>query len=114
MPTPDELFFSMLKEREQVIAALLGDLQSCAENAAAFDKLVALHDKGAPVDTDRVIRACAKTLRHLNAANQRMLMLLLCYSSGRNFQTDTVEVLSKMGRGSEALREVFKQKLAGK
>lgn len=103
----------LLQNREQVIATILADMDSCAKNAEAFGKLCELFDAGKEVDSGKVLRAAAKSLRHSNEVNRRALLLLLVYASGGNFQQDAAGVLIKLGRGGDALKEMFKQKMAG-
>lgn len=111
---PDkDMFMQMLRQPEKVAEALLHDLSVCAQNKQAFDKLVSLYEEGKAVDTAKALKACAKSLSHSNEVNMRLLMLLLTYVSGRNFSTDAATVLVKMGRGEEALREMFRQKMGG-
>lgn len=109
-----ELFMRMLKDREQVLSSLLGDLGSCGKNVDAFEKLTKLyHESPDSVSTEKALAACAKSLRHLNDVNRRLLLLLLVYVAGDNFTSDTGKVLVRMGRGQEALQEMLRQKMGG-
>lgn len=106
-------FMKLLQNREQVISTILADMDACAKNAEAFAKLCELFEEGKEVSTEKALKACAKSLRHSNEVNRRALMLLLVYASGGNFQQDAAGVLIKLGRGGDALKEMFKQKMAG-
>jgi hypothetical protein len=108
------IFMSMMKNKEQVVKSIFQDLATCEKNMKAFEKLESLYDEGKEVNNQKVIKACSRSIRHLNDANRRMLMLLACYSIGGNFDADAAKVLLKMGRGEEALREMFKQKMQGR
>jgi hypothetical protein len=112
---PDnELFMAMLKDREQVIATILKDFETSGANMKAFEKLAELYRTNPDeVSTERALAACAKSLRHLNDVNRRLLLLTLIYTSGGSYQTDTAKVLVKMGRGEDALREMMRQKMEG-
>ena len=115
MILPDsETFMKMLKNPEQVITGLLKDLDSCQKNMSAFQKLEELYESGEDVSTEKALKACAKSLRHTNELNLKLIMLLIVYVSGGNYQSDTAQVLNKLGRGEEALQEMFKRKLSGK
>jgi len=110
----DETFMSMLKNKEAVLTSILKDIEVSAANAKAFEQLEQLYKDGEPVSTDRALAACAKSLRHANQVNQRLLMIALVYASGGDFSADAGKVLVKMGRGEEALREMMRQKMEGR
>ncbi len=107
----DDMFMEMLKNKKRVVEVLLKDIGVCDKNAKAFLKLENLYLQGKEVNTEKAIKACAKSLRHSNDVNKRLLMLLLVYVSGNNYSGDTAAILNKMGRGQEAVRELFKQKM---
>jgi len=108
-----ELFMNMLNNKEAVVKAILVDIQTCQQNQQAFDKLERLFAEGKGVSTDKVMKACSKSLQHLNEVNTRLLMLALVYASGGNYDSDVGKVLIKLGRGQEALQSMFKRKMAG-
>jgi len=111
---PDsDTFMAMLKNPEQVISTILKDLNTSETNMLAFEKLESLFKEGKSVNTEKALIACAKSLRLMNGLNRRILMLLLVYVSGGDYTSDTAKVLLKMGRGTDALQEMFKQKMAG-
>lgn len=115
MPVPDsDTFMRLLQDREKVLATLLGDMSSCAANAEAMGKLEDMLAAGAEVDQRKAMLALAKSMRHLNECTRRAHLLLLVYASGDNYTGDTAKVLSKMGRGEEALRAMFDQKMRGR
>lgn len=113
MDLNSDTFMQMLSNKEQILQTILADVDSCGKNFEAFEKLEALYDEGREVNPDKALRACAKSLRHVNEVNRRMLMLLLVYVSGSNYNGDTTQVLMKLGRGQDALREMMRQKMGG-
>lgn len=111
---PDsETFMNMLRNPEQVVSAILKDLETSEKNMLAFAKLETLYEQGKEVNTEKILTASAKSLRHINELNRRILMLLLVYVSGDSYGSDTGKVLLKMGRGKEVLQEMFKRKMSG-
>ncbi len=104
---------AMLKNKEQVLKVILRDLDTSAQNMQAFRKLEDMYERGDEVSTEKALKACAKSIRHMNDLNQRLLMLLLVYVSGNHYDSDVGSVLVKMGRGEDALREMFKRKMGG-
>ena len=111
---PDsEMFLSMLRNKDKVLQSILRDIDVSNQNMVAFEKLEDLYGRDAKVNADKALQACAKSLRHVNDVNRRLLMLLLVYVSGGSYSGDTGKVLCKMGRGEEALKEMFRQKMNG-
>ena len=111
---PDsQAFMDMLKNKDRVVEAILKDLGACEQNTAAFQKLEGLYAEGCEVNPEKVMQASAKSIRHLNDVNRRMLMLLLIYVVGGDYTSATAQVLMKMGRGDDALKEMFRQKMQG-
>lgn len=114
MSLPDaDFIMAMLKNKDQVATQLLKDLETSQQNAEAFQKLEKLFEEGKQIEPQQVMKASAKTLRHMNQLNQRLLVLLLVYMQGSHYTSDTVTFLNKLGRGKEAMQEMFKQKMQG-
>lgn len=72
-----ETFMKMLQNKEQVIKMILKDLDTSNLNKQGFEKLQDLLGQGKEVSTEKVLNACAKSLRHLNEVNTRLLLLVL-------------------------------------
>ena len=72
-----------------------------------------MYEDGTPVDTDKALKALAKSSRHLNECNMRLSMLLLAYLLGSSYDADVATALSKMGRGNEGLQEMWNRKMKG-
>ncbi len=113
LPTGDD-FMKLLSNREQVLSTILGDLSTCAKNAESFEKLASMIEGGREVDARKATLAMARSLKHLNESNRRALTLLLVYASGPSYSGDAAQVAVKMGKGEDALRELFKQKMGGR
>jgi len=106
-------FMDLLENKEQVIKVIFRDYDTTTKNKEAFDKLETLYAEGKEVSTDKVLRACSKSLQHLNEVNARLLLFALVYTSGDDFTTDVAKILNKLGRGQEALQAMMKAKLNG-
>lgn len=111
MTQNNDIFMSMLKNKEEVLVSIIKDLDTCDKNMQAFEKLCSLFEQGKEVNTDKALTACAKSMRHMNDVNRRMLMVLMVYVSGNNYDGDTASVLVRMGRGQDAVREMFRRKM---
>ncbi|MGL4460016.1 MAG: hypothetical protein ACRCUB_16800 [Plesiomonas shigelloides] len=102
----------MLKNKDLMAGQLMSDLDTCEKNMQAFEKLERLYaESPETVSATKAMAACAKSIRHLNEVNRRLIMLMVVYAAGDNFSSDSARLLMKMGRGDEALREMFRQKM---
>lgn len=110
-----QVFLDMLKNKELMMGTLMTDLDVCSQNMQAFDKLAKLYDENPDsVSVAAALKAASKSLRHINDLNRRLIMMLLVYGVSDSFSSDTAKLLVKMGRGEDALREMFKQKMSGR
>lgn len=107
-------FLKMLTDRESVIRTLLRDMLVSQKNMEGFERLEDLFEKGADVSTEKVLRNAAKSLRHLNAVNTRITLLLLVYVVGDYFLADAAKVAMKFGAGDDALKAMMQAKFGGK
>lgn len=108
-----DLLTAMLKNKEQVIESLLRDISTSMANNQAFTSLCELYDRGEQVSTDKALKAAAKSLRHLNEVNSRLLLMLVVYSSSDSFSADVAKILVRLGDGEAALQELMRQKMRG-
>lgn len=106
-------FMKLIKNKEEVIAMIMKDLDICTKNEKAFSKMIDTMETD-NVDMLKMLKGFAKSNRHLNQMNCRLLILALTYTSGGSFSTDVALMLNKLGYGQEALQELFKQKMNGK
>ena len=108
-----QIFMDMLKDKGSVVTSLISDFDSCEKNRAALDTLLTKQEAGDSIDPIKVAKAYSKSLRHLNDVNMRLILLLITYSQSDSFSSDSAQALMKFGRGKEALKEMFQQKLRG-
>ncbi len=115
MNLPDaSMFLNMLKNKESVMSSILRDLEVSKKNMEGFAKLEECYSDGVAVSTDKVLKSAAKSLRHLNDVNMRILMLLVVYIGGDNYDSDAARVAMKMGAGDEAMKEFLNLKFGRK
>ena len=94
-----------------MIGSLLEDFSKCKQNR---DNLQVFRDRikeGKEVPEDEMNAALLTSLKHLNDLNTRLVLLLVVYTSGGDFKTDSAKVLTKLGLGQEALQELMRQKM---
>jgi hypothetical protein len=93
------------------------DMATCNANAAALRKTQdVLTDNpqtilGSQANQLKVLQGMAKSNAHLNEMNQRLIMILTAYVSGSNFTSDNAHMMIGLGKGEDALREMFRQKM---
>lgn len=98
---------NLLKDKKDVIKFLIDTIDSNSKMSSGLRKLTA--SKDSEFKTDKLLEVVANQsiqIKHLS-------LLLLCYAQGRNFDSDIAIMLNKMGRGEEALKQMFKNKLNG-
>lgn len=113
MQLGSEAFMAMLETPELLVKSLLADSSRCDQNGQAFRKLEQLLEDGKDIKVEQVMKACAKSIAHLNEVNTQLLLLLVIYTSGNNFSSDVGRILIRLGRGQDALQAMFKKKMQG-
>lgn len=120
MPISPEELASMAKaflsKKEEVLQALLKDLDKCETIAAGCGRVLEDWDKvkDNPENAEKILMTSLKSTRTLCEINRRLLMVLMVYSMGDQFNSDAANLLIKLGHGKEAVHLMFKAKLRGK
>ena len=117
--TPGELGVmakAFLTNKEEVVSALLKDIEQCEVQTKGCGRVLDQWEKVQenPENLEKQLQTAIKCVNKLSDMNRRLVMLLMVYVVGRQFQTDAADLMSKLGRGEEALRELFKQRMKGK
>ena len=110
----DQVFMDMLKDKEQVIHSLASAYDQSDKIEAGF-KTVADSVLNNPSEENlrKMVNTTMKCTKTLASINKMLIMLNLVYVAGDNYTSDIGKVLVRLGRGEEALREMFKQKMKG-
>lgn len=114
------MLLSMLKDKAGVIETVVANLQQVAKIKQGTERLLEQLDlkpgdeipKG--LDTLRVCVALTKSVNKITQSTQQLLVFALLYVSGSNFDVDSALMMGKLGRGQDALRQMFKNKVDGK
>lgn len=113
------MLLTMLKDRKAVINAVIDNIQQVSTIKKGTERLLEQLDlkPGDPI-TDEVnpLRVCSvltKSVNKLTQSTQQLLVFALLYVSEGNFDVDSALMMSKLGRGKEALRQMFKNKMKG-
>lgn len=110
----DEVFMEMLKNKEQVVKSLAGAYEQSGRVETGMEKVVdSVLENPSEENLRKMINTTMKCVKRQAGIIKMLVMLNLVYVSGSNYSADVAAVLMKMGRGQEALREMFKQKMGG-
>jgi hypothetical protein len=105
----------LMKNKPKVIEELIADI---AATEKQYEGLVKVIPSLTPETSDANLRHQLKTCMQIQAqqslAMRKLLMLVLVGTSSSDFDADVTRLANKFGRGDEALREMFKQKLQGR
>jgi len=106
---------AFLNRKEDVVQALIKDLDQCETMAAGCGNVLDSWGKveGNPENLAKQLRTAVKSVKALSAMNRRLVMLLMVYVCGDQFSSDSARLMIKLGRGKEALQDLFEQKLRG-
>jgi hypothetical protein len=99
-----DTIFNLLKNKQDVIKFLLDTIDSNTKASQGIRKLK--QNNNEQFKTEKLLEVVANQsiqVKHLT-------LLLLCYVQGSNFDVDVAQMLNKMGRGEEALKQMMKNK----
>jgi len=109
-----DLFMSMLKDRKQVVEALLSAMEQSEKMISGLSKV---SDSVIENPSDENLRKMVNTTMKCVSKQAKIIQMLalvsLVYTSSSQFSSDVARILIKFGKGEEALREMFNQKLRG-
>lgn len=99
-----EIIMDMLKNKGDVLKFLLETIESSSKMSNGMRKLSESHNQEFKLNKLlEVISNQSIQIKHLS-------LLLLIYSQSSDFDGDMAFMLSKMGHGEEALKQMFKNK----
>lgn len=103
-----DTIFNLLKNKKGVIKFLFDTFHKNDNMSAGLRKLSESDNE--EFKTKKLLEVVANQ----NIQIKHLSLLLLCYVQGSNFDVDVAQMLNKMGRGDEALQQMFKNKLNNK
>ena len=107
-----DFLLKMLKDKEQVFRTLVGDGNQAMIIHGELDQT--LKERFDDEDDPEVLKAWVKSLMKVNRRQAttltHLLTIMLVYVQSDTFTSDVGKALVKLGRGEEALQEMFKQK----
>ena len=108
-----QLFMDMMKNSKEVIASVMNDVDQANRIAKGMYRFSQDVEGCSDKELRRKLKVTFEKLSVLAEANVRLGTIALVYAQSDNFTGDNAEALNKLGRGQEALREMFKAKMGG-
>ena len=111
-----ELLMSFLKDKKQSIESIFDDIEKSISYSKGLKTFIENIDSAHmnEENTRQKFRTMMKVLNNQNTVIRKLLFVCLVYMQGSNFDVDVASALTKLGRGDEALREMYKSKMGDK
>ncbi|MBE9489019.1 MAG: hypothetical protein IMY67_01875 [Bacteroidetes bacterium] len=94
----------LLKDKKGVIDFLLETIDTNAKSSEGLRKIANIEDE------KRKTQILLEVVANQSVQIKSISVLLLCYAQGSNFDSDISTMMIKMGRGREAVQQLFKNK----
>ena len=113
-----DILLDILKDKSNLITFLLATIQESQKEKEGLLKLTGSLTREDPnLKPENIAKCLAVTMKTTAKQSHTLqqlatICLISCQSSG--FDTDVAQMMSKMGRGNEALKQMFENKLNGK
>jgi len=107
------LVMDILKNKEEIIKTLFADIETCSKTMEGTKKILPSILTGSEGNLRQQLKNALATNYKLAEMQKRMLLLMLIVLSSDDFSSMTAKTANKLGKGKEALQELFKQKLKG-
>ncbi len=107
-----ELMFALLNDKKSGLKSILVDITTMENQIRGVDHFLKNID-GADleeVDIRKKFKTMMKVSNKQNKVIMKLLYLILVYMQGNNFDSDVATMLTKFGKGDEALQAMFRNK----
>lgn len=108
----------MLKDKKKVISFLLASMGETAKQKEGLPNLLNSLTRENPNHSTENIAKCVSVCLSTEAKQAEMLQALtlicLVQAQSSSFDSDVAQMLVKAGRGEEALKQMFENKLKGR
>lgn len=119
------MLLTMLQDKRSVIDAVVANLQQVGTIQKGTERLleqleesrkeqIRNRDEDSNIDYGKAVAALTKSVNKLTQSTQQLLVFALLYVSDGSFDVDSALMMGKLGRGKEALQQMFKNKLGGR
>ena len=109
------LLKGMLSGKETIIQTLSDSLEESTRIQKGLSKAKeSVLNNSSEKNLRKMLNVTMNSLETQSKTINQLVLICLVYSANSNFSSDVAMMLSKLGHGKEALREMFKQKMSGK
>lgn len=110
-----EILMTFLKDKEGVVSNILKNISQANTIRRGLDRLLEqLEDEDTELDFRKVSTVLVKSIKSLSASAEQNGVLALLYVGGTNFDVDSALMMAKIGRGKEALQQMWNKKMEGR
>ncbi len=115
------ILLTMLQDKKAVIGSVIDNLQQVGTIKKGTERLQEIleenrkeqirnRDEDSNVDYGKAVTALAKSVNKLSQSTEQLLVFALLYVSEGSFDVDSALMMTKLGRGQEALKQMWKNK----
>lgn len=113
-----DLLFDTLKDKSKVISSLIYIIEETSKQKEGLIKLSESLIRENPNHSIENVAKCLAVVMKTEAKQAHMIQSLATiatvYAQSSSFDSDIAKMMIKMGRGDEAVRQMFKNKMEGK
>lgn len=113
-----DFLMDTLKDKARLIQFLLATIQEAEKEKdgmmAMSESLTRDAPNFSPANLAKCIATTMKITSKQSHAIQQLAIIALIGCQSSSFDSDVVQMLNKLGRGNEALQQMFKNKMNGK
>lgn len=110
-----DILLDLLKDKGDLIKFLLKVIDDSKKESEGLMKLQQSLSREDPNTSIENISKCLATTMKISAKQsdtiQKLSLIALISCSSNSFDTDVAQVMNKLGRGKEALQQMFKNKM---
>lgn len=112
----DELMMNFLTNKEESLQSLFKDIMKVQEHKKGLIQYLKNIDTCdmEEVDLRKKFKTMMSVAHEQEVVIEKLIMLMVVYMAGRNFDGDVATILTKLGKGEEALQAMFANKFKGK
>jgi len=104
----------IMKNREEVLKNILRDIQQVEKQQAGLMSVIpSLTEETSDANLRHQLKTCMQVQAQQAQIIRTLLMISLINISSQDFVAQVAQLANKFGKGEEALREMFNQKLRG-
>ena len=108
-----EMLMGFIKDKPACLAQITESLQQVSTIGRGMDRLQEQLEGDEEVDLQKAMLALVKSMRKLATHTQITGMVALVYVDGTQFDVDVALLLNRLGKGGEALKTIFQNKMKG-